>query len=150
MWLADYEIRPKFKLEYGSDQTLKLTMIRTSLPDKVSSMTQWRVVQTSSGVYLYQIIFWTFNACLRSEEKSRSVFYIMQLPIRLKWVVQIKFGLRPGIWSETERLSSLETRGQSNLTKSASRGPIPRLGVTPGGQNLYHWIPGVGFPISVL
>ena len=30
------------------------------------------------------------------------------------------------------------TRGQSNLTKSASRGPIPRLGVTPGGRNLYH------------
>ena len=28
-------------------------------------------------------------------------------------------------------------------------GPIPRLGVTPGGRNLYHWIPGVGFPISV-
>ena len=24
-------------------------------------------------------------------------------------------------------------------------GPIPRLGVTPGGRNLYHWIPGVGF-----
>jgi len=30
------------------------------------------------------------------------------------------------------------TRGQSNLTKSASRGPIPRSGVTPGGRNLYH------------
>ena len=28
------------------------------------------------------------------------------------------------------------TRGQSNLTKSASQGPIPRLGVTPGGWNL--------------
>jgi len=29
-------------------------------------------------------------------------------------------------------------------------GPIPRLGVTPGGgRKLYHWIPGVGFPISV-
>ena len=42
-----------------------------------------------------------------------------------------------------------QTRGQSNLTKSASRGPIPRLGVTPGGRKLYHWIPGVGFPISV-
>ena len=30
-------------------------------------------------------------------------------------------------------------------------GPIPWLGVTPGpgGRNLYHWIPGVGFPISV-
>ena len=25
------------------------------------------------------------------------------------------------------------TRGQSNLTKRASRGLIPRLGVTPGG-----------------
>jgi len=31
------------------------------------------------------------------------------------------------------------TRGQSNLTKSASRGGgIPRLGVTPGGRKLYH------------
>jgi len=30
------------------------------------------------------------------------------------------------------------TRGQSNLTKSASRGTIPRLGVTLGGRNLYH------------
>jgi len=27
--------------------------------------------------------------------------------------------------------------------------PIPRLGVTPGGRKLYHWIPGVGFPIGV-
>ena len=40
--------------------------------------------------------------------------------------------------------SSTLTRGQSNLTKSASQ-----LGVTPGGRKLYHWIPGVGFPISV-
>jgi len=30
------------------------------------------------------------------------------------------------------------TRGQSNLTKNASRGAILRLGVTPGGRNLYH------------
>jgi len=41
------------------------------------------------------------------------------------------------------------TRGQSNLRKAPHRGPIPRLGVTPGGRNLYHWIPGVGVPISV-
>ena len=27
--------------------------------------------------------------------------------------------------------------------------PIPRLRVTPGGRNLYHWIPWVGVPISV-
>jgi len=33
--------------------------------------------------------------------------------------------------------------------KGPHGGPIPRLGVTPGGQKLYHWIPGVGFPISL-
>ena len=33
--------------------------------------------------------------------------------------------------------------------KVPHRGPIPRLGVTPGGRKLYHWITGVGFPISV-
>ena len=26
--------------------------------------------------------------------------------------------------------------------KAPHGGPIPRLGVTPGGRNLYHWIPG--------
>ena len=41
------------------------------------------------------------------------------------------------------------TSGQSNLTKCASRGPIPRLGVIPGGLNLYHCIYRVGVPISV-
>jgi len=33
--------------------------------------------------------------------------------------------------------------------KAPHGGPIPRLGVTPGGRKLYHWIHGVGFPISV-
>ena len=33
--------------------------------------------------------------------------------------------------------------------KAPHGGPIPRLEVTPGGRKLYHWIPGVGFPISV-
>ena len=33
--------------------------------------------------------------------------------------------------------------------KAPHGGPIPQLGVTPGGRKLYHWIPGVGFPISV-
>ena len=40
-------------------------------------------------------------------------------------------------WDSTY-LNNKITRGQSNLTKSASRGPIPRLGVTPGGRKLYH------------
>jgi len=33
--------------------------------------------------------------------------------------------------------------------KAPHGGPIPRLGVTQGGRKLYHWIPGVWFPISV-
>jgi len=33
--------------------------------------------------------------------------------------------------------------------KAPHGGPIPRLGVTPGSRNLYRWIPGVGFSISV-
>ena len=33
--------------------------------------------------------------------------------------------------------------------KAHHGGPIPRLWVTPGGRKLYHWIPGVRFPISV-
>ena len=33
--------------------------------------------------------------------------------------------------------------------KAPHGGPIPRLGVTPGGRNLYHWIPGVGFLIRM-
>ena len=41
------------------------------------------------------------------------------------------------------------TRGQSNLTKSASRGAHSPVRGHPGGRKLYHWIPGAGFPISV-
>ena len=52
----------------------------------------------------------------------------------------LALGLPPNI---PEFQIELKTRGQSNLTKCASRGPIP------GGRNLYHWIPGVGVPISV-
>ena len=33
--------------------------------------------------------------------------------------------------------------------KAPHGGPISRLGVTPGGRTLYHWIPGIGFPILV-
>ena len=44
------------------------------------------------------------------------------------------------------------TRGQSNLTKRASRGAHSPVRGHPRGsklRKLYHWIPGVGFPISV-
>ena len=38
---------------------------------------------------------------------------------------------------------------EKNRNGSCTNETIPRLGVTPGGQKLYHWIPGVGVPISV-
>ena len=51
----------------------------------------------------------------------------------------LKSHFPPTVQALTSYISSVyETRGQSNLTKSASRGPIPRLGVTPGGRKLYH------------
>ena len=51
------------------------------------------------------------------------------------------------------QLSFLATEDKQEVKviwqKAPHGGPIPRLGVTPGGRKLYHWIPGVGFPISV-
>jgi len=46
-------------------------------------------------------------------------------------------------------LRYLEQEVEVIWQKAPHRGPIPRLGVTPGGRKLFHWIPGVGFPISV-
>ena len=46
-------------------------------------------------------------------------------------------------------LNNVEQEVKVIWQKAPHGGPIPRLGVTPGGQKLYHWIPGVGFPISV-
>jgi len=53
------------------------------------------------------------------------------------WQPRIKHLAVIGVWRPN--VSTNGTRGQSNLTKSASRGGgIPRLGVTPGGRKLYH------------
>ena len=52
---------------------------------------------------------------------------------------------------ETVRISIAQWKQEVKVIwqKAPHGGPIPRLGVTPGGRNLYYWIPGVGFPISV-
>jgi len=54
--LANYQVRPKFKLEHASDQTLKATMISTSLlftlADKASSMTQ---LKSGANVFILNI-----------------------------------------------------------------------------------------------
>ena len=60
------------------------------------------------------------------------------------------------VWSEgniNRTVSGLQSQYKQEVKviwqKAPHGGPIPRLGVTPGGRKLYHWIPGVGFPISV-
>ena len=58
--------------------------------------------------------------------------------------IQVKYELF--IWVQLKLNKRSKQFDKKRLTGG---GPIPRLGVTPGGQNLYHWIPGVGVPISV-
>ena len=56
------------------------------------------------------------------------------------------------LWNKCEILIRYRNEEQEVKViwqKAPHGGPIPRLGVTPGGRKLYHWIPGVGFPISV-
>jgi len=52
-------------------------------------------------------------------------------------------------WSLNWYKQSIQQEVKVIWQKAPHGGPIPRLGVTPGGRKLYHWIPGVGFPISV-
>ena len=49
----------------------------------------------------------------------------------------------------SDRLPEKQQEVKVIWQKAPHGGPIPGLGVTPGGRKLYHWIPGVGFPISV-
>jgi len=76
-------MRPKFRLEHRSDQTLKPTMIShhfcLQLADKASLMTQFTSgANVFRRVFVPKTIFWTFNAnvyvFLRSEEKSSDFF----------------------------------------------------------------------------
>ena len=64
--------------------------------------------------------------------------------------------VRSFVWSFTSvkktRLDDFDTNQlevKLIWQKAPHGGPIPQLGVTPGGQKLYHWIPGIEFPISV-
>ena len=52
-------------------------------------------------------------------------------------------------WDSSKIHCTMEQEVKVIWQKAPRGGPIPRLGVTPGGWKLYHWIPGVGFPISV-
>ena len=71
---------------------------------------------------LSQLIFLFYSPCIRRPHPRRNIaitFGVIKQEVKVIW------------------------------HKAPHGGPIPRLGVTPGGRKLYHWIPGVGFPISV-
>jgi len=65
------------------------------------------------------------------------------------WIFTYKQHKMQMIWKYDKVDSILKQEVKVIWQKVPHGGPIPRLGVTPGGRNLYHWIPGVGFPISV-
>ena len=63
---------------------------------------------------------------------------------------------QPKAWIHTTfniLYDSLDIQSKQEVTviwqNAPHGGPIPPLRITPGGRNLYHWIPGVGVPISV-
>ena len=57
-------------------------------------------------------------------------------------ILMVMIGQQEGIWTIKQEVKVI-------WQKAPHGGPFPRLGFTPGGRKLYHWIPGVGFPISV-
>jgi len=63
--------------------------------------------------------------------------------------VVLMFFLNSRRWSCNLRVKGMKQEVKVIWQKAPHGGPIPRLGVTPGGRKLYHWIPGVVFPISV-
>ena len=88
--------------------------------------------------------------CTGMDTPTRTVCWPMTIDAQRAGLWPAQLALQSSqCWHGTDIRTGKVTRGQSNLTKSASRGAHSRLGVTPGGRKLYHWIPGVGFPISV-
>ena len=77
------------------------------------------------------MLFCDLNVCM---EERLTVFKLKNYELTLHFRSSASDSLNLGHLLRLE----LITRGQSNLTKSALRGPIPRIGVTPGGRNLYH------------
>jgi len=89
----------------------------------------WQVVQTSLGVYLCQkTIFWILNVNVYVSVIIRKIKWFLltdqsDLEIsglcscQLDWSVQIKFGLRPDIWSDLEEFcTDLENKTECLLS----------------------------------
>jgi len=92
-----------------------------------------------------------------------AILQIIKSPSERSHLILIKFGTQQHIWNSRDQILNFIARQHTCQLilyicqqevkviwqKAPHGGPIPRLGVTPGGRKLYHWIPGVGFPISV-
>ena len=92
---------------------------------------------------------WLFQLFLSEDKCSIFFRYLLESPCDLT-----KYDIPDDLTSAFKVISdgfivSQKQEVKVIWQKAPHGGPIPRLGVTPGGRKLYHWIPGVGFPISV-
>ena len=99
------------------------------------------VAQVNSGINLsiYKLQFRLVNCCRVDSAKCGVAVSSLSTTGSMCWRYV----------SLTRLLYSAEQEVKVIWQKAPHGGPIPRLGVTPGGRKLYHWIPGVVFPISV-
>ena len=87
---------------------------------------------------LYIKFYWNRSGCFAAVGGRKSPF-----PITLA------IGLYKSLYYRTSReWIKLEQEVKVCRQKAPHGGPFPVRG-HPRGRNLYHWIPGVGFPISV-
>ena len=108
-------------------------------------------------VHVTGTLLWRFNSwkwCPLKYEAPLSAFSFRQnLTLSRNAKAYSKLIKHETSVSETIRSQKCSRKTKQEVKviwqKAPHGGPIPRLGVTPGGRKLYHWIPGVGFPISV-
>jgi len=101
---------------------------------------KWRIRQGSSSLCSVSVDFSSAFAITSDRRVAAcNVLHVDYRRLRI-WAIALRSA---SSWAGTflnpqqQQQSSfaMKTRGQSNLTKSASRGPIPRLGVTPGVES---------------
>jgi len=103
------------------------------------------VLGTSNLVHLNQVLFNFLLFCTQVVNNSRCFCVVLMVHDSDQLISLVIANIYGCFFKCADFMENLQiiiiiiiTRGQSNLTKSASRGPIPWLGVTPGGRKLYH------------
>jgi len=94
------------------------------------------------------LVMWTCNICV--DDNWHSLWLFIYKTWQFQWRKQnMTFCPITGNKYCTLLCRKEEQEVKVIWQKVPHGGPIPRLWVTTGGRNLYHWIPGVGVSISV-